>query len=355
MKCWSLRLPTALSLAVISVGWSGCTAEQVDSLAEAAARGRPSIPAAPTPGPDAVPPGECRVGGCSGELCYDPATGSGISICIFRPEFACYRDATCARQANGACGWTQTPELLACIDNALCASVLCAPETTCKAIDGKAQCVRQCGGFAGIPCPGGYACVDDPTDSCDPAAGGADCIGICVEAPRPQACGSRGLPPCGGDTFCDFPVGADCGRADVPGVCAPKPSACNRLYAPVCGCDGRTYGNACNAAARGVSVDYEGACKAESCDAQDAVGQGICLAFWGVKWTGVGCVGVSGCSCAGSDCDQLYADRFSCEVAYRECVTAPPRTCAALRCGPGQVCTETAVGPSCVAASPTAG
>jgi hypothetical protein len=36
-----------------------------------------------------------------------------------------------------------------------------------------------CGGFAGIACPGGGKCVDDPSDSCDPNNGGADCGGIC--------------------------------------------------------------------------------------------------------------------------------------------------------------------------------
>ncbi len=39
---------------------------------------------------------------------------------------------------------------------------------------------RPCGGIAGIPCPDGFVCVDDPRDDCDPAAGGADCSGICV-------------------------------------------------------------------------------------------------------------------------------------------------------------------------------
>ncbi|MEZ4252598.1 MAG: hypothetical protein R3B99_30680 [Polyangiales bacterium] len=42
--------------------------------------------------------------------------------------------------------------------------------------------VRQstaCGGFAGLLCPDGYACVDDPRDDCDPDRGGADCMGIC--------------------------------------------------------------------------------------------------------------------------------------------------------------------------------
>lgn len=39
-----------------------------------------------------------------------------------------------------------------------------------------------CGGIAGLSCPVGYACIDDSSDSCDPLAGGADCIGICVPA-----------------------------------------------------------------------------------------------------------------------------------------------------------------------------
>lgn len=38
-----------------------------------------------------------------------------------------------------------------------------------------------CGGIAAIPCPSGKKCVDDPSDSCDPAQGGADCSGMCVK------------------------------------------------------------------------------------------------------------------------------------------------------------------------------
>ena len=37
-----------------------------------------------------------------------------------------------------------------------------------------------CGGIAGITCPDGYECIDDPDDDCDPDNGGADCGGICV-------------------------------------------------------------------------------------------------------------------------------------------------------------------------------
>ena len=62
----------------------------------------------------------------------------------------------------------------------LCAAVLCPTGNDCDPTTGK--CVPgpvQCGGIAGIACPGQGKCVDDPNDGCDPAAGGADCGGIC--------------------------------------------------------------------------------------------------------------------------------------------------------------------------------
>lgn len=59
------------------------------------------------------PAGDCFVGGCSGQICSDQE--GVISTCEFRPEYACYHDATCERQASGQCGWTQTSELQACL------------------------------------------------------------------------------------------------------------------------------------------------------------------------------------------------------------------------------------------------
>jgi hypothetical protein len=56
--------------------------------------------------------GECKATGCSGTVCSDQDV---VTTCEYRPEYACYQSATCTRQADGACGWTQTPELAACL------------------------------------------------------------------------------------------------------------------------------------------------------------------------------------------------------------------------------------------------
>jgi len=58
-------------------------------------------------------------------------------------------------------------------------------------------CVKKgpmCGGFAGFRCATSGKCVDDPTDSCDPMNGGADCAGVCAFPPTNPYPGSSGLP-----------------------------------------------------------------------------------------------------------------------------------------------------------------
>ncbi|HEY6000735.1 MAG TPA: hypothetical protein VI078_15725 [bacterium] len=56
--------------------------------------------------------------------------------------------------------------------------------------------------------------------------------------------------------FCQKPVGS-CGAA---GFCVEHGDACPTYGTPVCGCDGLTYGSACEAGLAGVSVAYEGGC-----------------------------------------------------------------------------------------------
>lgn len=74
----------------------------------------------PTPPPPVVeqPLAACIRAGCSGQACVDEATfneNPWMTTCEFRPEYACYQQATCERQVSGQCGFTQTDELAMCL------------------------------------------------------------------------------------------------------------------------------------------------------------------------------------------------------------------------------------------------
>lgn len=89
-------------------------------------------------------------------------------------------------------------------------------------------------------------------DACEAAQAGesVDYAGKCV------------APTCTADDACA--AGEYCARASGDcggeGACTPLPAACSPVFNPVCGCDGKTYGNACKAAKLGVSVAGAGTC-----------------------------------------------------------------------------------------------
>lgn len=75
-------------------------------------------------------------------------------------------------------------------------------------------------------------------------------------------CGGFAGFQCQAGLVCEMKAGQCRTVADAAGVCRKKPDMCPMIFKPVCGCDGKTYGNACQAAGAGVSVASEGECKA---------------------------------------------------------------------------------------------
>lgn len=58
----------------------------------------------------------CKVGGCNSELCGEEGEDL-FSPCVLVPAHDCYKKAKCERQPDGKCGWTMTPEAIACFES----------------------------------------------------------------------------------------------------------------------------------------------------------------------------------------------------------------------------------------------
>jgi hypothetical protein len=261
MKAVALRSAAALILSGSLLG--GCSAgdnserspeQTADDLRRLRCRLDTDCPVVDAPctecadGTHACPSASCVRGRCAIEFpecerpyvpCAGKACGDGCTICD--PS-----DPTCVEtavvkycQLDGSCGATQ-PE---CGPVDPCATVRCAAGTHCES----GLCVPDaprvaCGGIAAFRCPGAGQCIDDPTDSCDPNSGGADCGGVCLCAAEglcvpgfhwdssPNACSCvpdkrTSTKPCGGRTCGakEYCCNASCG------ICAPVGGGCIQI------------------------------------------------------------------------------------------------------------------------------
>ncbi|HJL14243.1 MAG TPA: Kazal-type serine protease inhibitor family protein [Sandaracinaceae bacterium LLY-WYZ-13_1] len=174
-------------------------------------------------------------GGGDGELNVTaPADGTYL-VAALGPGDASSRLTLALRCASEECR-VECGEGGACPTGAQCAFVQCA----------RAPCPSWCQAMPPLP-PGA-----EP-----PPTGGGDG----PPGSEGATCGTRGAAPCADGLFCLYEPAARCGETDRPGTCQPRPEMCTREYRPVCGCDGRTHGNACTAHGNGTSVRHPGECR----------------------------------------------------------------------------------------------
>ncbi|MFT3765891.1 MAG: Kazal-type serine protease inhibitor domain-containing protein [Minicystis sp.] len=204
-----------------------------------------------------------------------------------------YSDGVCgAGSASGTCEAVPdscvnaTPSAVCGCDGKTYSSA-CAAQAAGVSLNSTGAC--PCGGIDKAGCAEDKFCNYDPGTCAQPNATGAciakptDCAPFsdpvcgcdnktyensCLASKAGISVYVTGRCPCGGPTqidcpdgqYCEFPSGT-CLNPNPVGTCAPVPDSCNDVQGYVCGCNGKTYLNACYAAQDGASVASLGDCK----------------------------------------------------------------------------------------------
>ena len=126
-----------------------------------------------------------------------------------------------------------------------CTSSTCNGAEDCTTTAGGTGASGGAAGTGGAGGTGGTAGTGgNPSD-----ASGSVCGGLAsLRCPDPDT------------MFCDYPEQMACGIGDATGICTPRPAACSKDCPGVCGCDGKSHCNACEANRAGTDVQPMGTC-----------------------------------------------------------------------------------------------
>lgn len=227
-----------------------------------------------------------------------PLTGGCIATCSSSAE--CAKDEFCSI-ADGACLTAKSvgfckPRPSSCtkILQPVCGCDGLNYDNACEAtkqgspVANTGVCGAACGGISAAKCADGQYCelalgdcgqatptgvckappadcptISDPVCGCDGKTYQNGCLAskaqVSVISEGDCACGGSAKTPCEAGRYCELPSGA-CLGANATGQCKDVPTACPAIKNPICGCDSKTYDNACEAAKVKISVAAITAC-----------------------------------------------------------------------------------------------